>query len=69
MQSAIYRGKKELALLCHTGGAHASAVAYTMVEMAKAHHLNIFKYLTYILEHRSDKNMNDEQLASLVPWD
>ena len=57
-------------LFCSTPeGAHASAVAYTMVEMAKAHDLNIFKYLTYILEHRPDKNMNDEQLASLASWD
>ena len=57
-------------LFCSTPeGAHASAVAYTMVEMAKAHDLNIFKYLTCILEHRPDKNMNDEQLASLAPWD
>lgn len=26
-------------------------------------------YLTYILEHRPDKSMNDKQLASLAPWD
>ena len=39
-----------------------------MVEMAKAHDLNIFKYLTYILEHRPDKNMTDDQLALLAPW-
>ena len=56
-------------LFCATPeGANASAVAYTMVEMAKAHDLNIFKYLTYILEHRPDKNMTDDQLALLAPW-
>ena len=39
-----------------------------MVEMAEAHDLNIFKYLTYILEYRPDKGMNDKQLESLAPW-
>lgn len=62
-------GRKNWLFCATPEGAHASAVAYTMVEMAKAHDLNIFKYLTYILEHRPDKNMNDEQLASLAPWD
>ena len=62
-------GRKNWLFCATPEGAHASAVAYTMVEMAKAHDLNIFKYLTCILEHRPDKNMNDEQLASLAPWD
>ena len=62
-------GRKNWLFCATPEGAHASAVAYTMVEMAKAHDLNIFKYLTYILEHRPDKNMNDEQLASLASWD
>lgn len=56
-------------LFCTTlEGALASAVAYTMVEMAKAPDLNIFKYLTYILEHCPDKNMKAEKLVSLVSW-
>lgn len=42
--------------------------AYTMVEMAKAYDLNIFKYLTYVLEHRPNKDMGDKQLALLAPW-
>ena len=53
----------------HRKEAHASAVAYTMVEMAKAYDLNIFKCLTYILKQRPDKGMKDKQLPSLVPWD
>ena len=49
-------------------GANASAVVYTMVEMAKAHGLNIYGYLKFLLEHRPDKDMTDEQLAELAPW-
>ncbi len=49
-------------------GADASATVYTMVEMAKAHNLNIYKYLNYVLEHRPDANMTDGQLEQLAPW-
>ena len=44
-------------------GANASAVVYTMLEMAKAHGLNIYGYLKFLLEHRPSENMTDEQLA------
>ena len=49
-------------------GANASAVVYIMVEMAKAHNLNIYGYLKFLLEHRPNQNMSDEQLAELPPW-
>ena len=49
-------------------GATASALVYTMVEMAKANELNIYKYLTYLLEHRPSEDMLDEQLEALNPW-
>ena len=48
--------------------ANASAVVYTMVEMAKAYDLNIYGYLKFLLEHRPSKDMTDEQLAELAPW-
>ena len=38
-----------------------------MVEMAKAHDLNIYGYLKFLLEHRPSKDMTDEQLAELAP--
>lgn len=44
-------------------GANASAVVYTMVEMAKAHDLNIYGYLKFLLKQRPTKDMTDEQLA------
>lgn len=49
-------------------GADASAMVYTMVEMAKAHNLNIYKYLNYLLERLPETAMTDEELAKLVPW-
>ena len=50
------------------GGAHASARVYTMVEMAKAHHLNVEDYLTFLLKSRPNKSMTDEELEGLMPW-
>lgn len=49
-------------------GAAASATVYTMVEMAKAHNLNIYKYLNYLLEHLPSTKMTDTALAGLAPW-
>lgn len=49
-------------------GANASAVVYTMVEMAKEHELNVYGYLKFLLDHRPTKEMTDDQLAELAPW-
>ena len=49
-------------------GADASAVVYTMVEMAKTHDLNIFKYLKYLLERLPGTKMSDNALSKLAPW-
>ena len=50
-------------------GAEASAIVYTIVEMAKAHNLNIYKYLNYLLEHLPGTKMTDTELGKLAPWD
>jgi len=56
-------------LFCDTpGGAHASATVYTMVEMAKAHGLNVEKYLTFLLQKRPHAGMTDEEFEKLTPW-
>lgn len=56
-------------LFCDTpGGAHASATIYTMVEMARAHELNIEKYLVFLLTKRPHAAMSDEELEKLAPW-
>ena len=49
-------------------GATASAQVYTMVEMAKTNELNIYKYLTYLLEHRPSAEMSDDELERFAPW-
>ena len=43
-------------------------MVYTMVEMAKAHDLNVYGYLKFLLDHRPTKEMTDDQLAELAPW-
>ena len=61
-------GRKNWLFSDSVEGAQASAITYTMVEMAKAHNLNIYGYLRYILEQRPDETWSDEQLAELAPW-
>ena len=61
-------GRKNWLFSATPKGATASALAYTMVEMAKANELNIYKYLAYLLEHRPNADMSDEQLEKLTPW-
>jgi len=49
-------------------GAEASAIVYSIVEMAKAHDLNIYKYLKFLLEQRPNSKMTDDQLSAVLPW-
>lgn len=49
-------------------GAEASAITYTMVEMAKINGVNVYHYLTYLLEKLPYINLTDEELEKLVPW-
>ena len=39
-----------------------------MVEMAKANGVNVYHYLTYLLEKMSNDRMSDEELELLAPW-
>lgn len=49
-------------------GADASSMVYTMVEMARAHGLNIYKYLNFLLERLPGTVMTDDELSKPVPW-
>lgn len=49
-------------------GASANALYLTIVEMAKAYGLNLYEYLKYLLEHRPNRDMADDKLAKLAPW-
>ena len=56
-------------LFCDTpNGAQASAIVYSMVEMAKANGVNVYHYLTYLLEKMPTDRMSDEELELLAPW-
>lgn len=56
-------------LFCDTpAGAQASAMAYTMVEMAKANKVNVYHYLNYLFEHQPNERMTDDELDQLAPW-
>lgn len=61
-------GRKNWLFNDTVNGANASSVVYTMVEMAKAHNLNIYGYLKYLLDQRPDDSWTDEQFSELVPW-
>jgi hypothetical protein len=37
--------------------------------MAKVYELNLYEYLKFLLEKRPSKDMSDNQLAKLAPWD
>lgn len=49
-------------------GAHANTVYLSIIAMAKAYDLNIYEYIKFLLEHRPNKEMTDEELEQLAPW-
>jgi transposase len=61
-------GRKNWLFSNSQDGATTSAVIYSLVEMAKVHELNVYKYLTFLLEKRPSKEWADEQLDDLMPW-
>lgn len=61
-------GRKNWLFSDSTAGAEASAIIYSIVEMAKANNLNIYKYLEYLLRKRPTQEMTDLELEDLAPW-
>lgn len=61
-------GRKNWLFSDSTDGAEASMICYSIIEMAKAQNLNIYKYLTYLLEKRPNTNMKDDEIEKLLPW-
>lgn len=49
-------------------GAHANTLYLTIVEMAKEYELDLQKYLNFLFEQRPNKEMSDEELEKLAPW-
>lgn len=46
----------------------ANALCLTIVEMAKSYNLNLYEYLNFVLQHRPNKKMSEEELSKLAPW-
>ena len=63
---AISKGKQD----DYTNPAEAttSAIIYSIVEIAKAHDLNIYEYIKYTLSKRPSKSWTDEQFETIAPW-
>ena len=61
-------GRKNWLFSDTTAGANASMIVYSLIEMAKANGINPLKYLEYILDARPNKEMLDEELEKLSPW-
>ena len=61
-------GRKGWLFSVTPAGAEASAISYTMVEMAKANGVNIFHYLKFLLEKQPNGRMSDVELELLAPW-
>ena len=61
-------GRKNWLFSDTPNGADANATIYSMVEMAKAYDLQVYDYLTFLLEQRPSKSMSDEELSTLAPW-
>ena len=61
-------GCRNWLLLDTPDGAAANALCLTIVEMAKVYGLNLYEYLKYLLEYHPSKDMSDEELSKLAPW-
>lgn len=49
-------------------GADASAVIYSIVETAKANDINIYHYLSFLLERLSSSELTEATFESVCPW-
>ncbi len=61
-------GRKNWLFSDTAGGAKANTLYLTIVEMAKTYNLNLYAYLKFLFDHRPNKNMTDEELEMLAPW-
>jgi transposase len=61
-------GRKNFLFHDTTDGARASAIIYSLVETAKANHLNIFQYLYTLLLYMPDYKNEPAGIEALMPW-
>ena len=61
-------GRKNWLFADTPDGAVASEMVYSIIETAKANGVNVYHYLTYLLEHCPSPHTTDEELERLAPW-
>lgn len=61
-------GRKNFLFFDTPKGADASAAIYTIVELAKANGVNIYHYLTYLLDICPTTSTSDAEIEKLMPW-
>ena len=65
---AFVTGRKNWLFSDTPDGAVASETVYSIVETAKANGVNVYRYLTYLLQHCHSGITTDEELEKLAPW-
>ncbi|MDR2712971.1 MAG: IS66 family transposase [Clostridiales bacterium] len=68
LMKSFATGRKGWLFSDSVDGANASAITYSLVEMAKASGIHVFEYIKYLLESRPHKDMTDSELEALLPW-
>lgn len=61
-------GRKNWLFSDTPAGATSSAIMYSIVETAKANDVNVYHYLTYLLERLPSIDGSDESFEDLCPW-
>ncbi len=63
-------GRKNYLFSTSVKGAQANAMAYTLIETAKANGLNVYRYLTYLFEKLPNCEflVNPQLLGDFLPW-
>ena len=63
-------GRKNYLFSTSLSGAEANAIIYSVIETAKEHGLNVYKYLTYLFEHLPNVEflMKPKLLEDFLPW-
>lgn len=61
-------GRKNWLFSDTQAGAESSAVAYSIVETAKANDVNVYHYIHFLLQNIPGHDLTDEYLESLSPW-
>lgn len=61
-------GRKNWLFSDSAKGADASAWTYSIIQTAKANHVNVYHYLCFLLEKAPSALMTDEELEAFAPW-